>query len=243
MGRAGLLTGDRVAARIRKGKEGAGTMGSGLAFVRQFRTGGDRNFGYLAADVESRKALVVDPSYAPESIAAFAAEHSYSITYVFCTHGHGDHVGGNPVIEGLTGRKALLFGDREVTTGTVIDDGARLPLGSLAVRIIHTPGHTDDSYCLHVGDALFTGDTLFVGKVGGTWSERDAEKEFLSLHEKLMKLQSETRVFPGHDYGTAPESTIGKERATNPFLLQPNLKSFKDLKSNWAEYKKKHGIA
>jgi glyoxylase-like metal-dependent hydrolase (beta-lactamase superfamily II) len=218
-------------------------MESHKIFVKQFRTGGDRNFGYLAAEVESRKALVIDPSYAPESIAAFASEHSYSIAYVFCTHGHSDHVEGNTVIKDLTGRKALLFGDREETTGTVIDDGARLPLGSLTVRIIHTPGHTDDSLCLHVGDALFTGDTLFVGKVGGTWSEGDAEREFLSLHEKLMKLRSETRVFPGHDYGTAPESTIGKERATNPFLLQPDLKSFKDLKSNWAEYKKKHGIA
>jgi hydroxyacylglutathione hydrolase len=217
-------------------------MESRKLFVRQFRTGGDRNFGYLAAEIESGKALVVDPSYAPESIAAFAGEHSYSITYVVCTHGHGDHVEGNAAIEGLTGRKALLFGDREEITGTVIGDGAGLPLGSLEVRIIHTPGHTDDSLCLHVGDALFTGDTLFVGKVGGTWSEGDAEKEYISLHEKLMKLRPETRVYPGHDYGTAPVSTIGEEKATNPFLLQPDMKSFKELKANWADYKKKHGI-
>ena len=127
-------------------------------------------------------------------------------------------------------------------TATVIGDGASLPLGDHEVRIIHTPGHTDDSLCLHVGDALFTGDTLFVGKVGGTWSEEDSGKEYVSLHEKLMQLPKETRVFPGHDYGTAPESTIGEERAKNPFLLQPDLKSFKDLKANWGEYKKKHGI-
>lgn len=212
-------------------------------FVKQFRTGGDRNFGYLAADGESRKALVVDPSYSPDLIASFAAEHSYTIAYVFCTHGHGDHTEGNRSIEDLTGRKALLHGDREDSTGTVVDDGAVFPLGSLSARIIHTPGHTDDSLCLHVGDALFTGDTLFVGKVGGTWTDGDAGREYASLHEKLMKLPGETRVFPGHDYGTAPESTIDEERATNPFLLQPDLKSFKDLKANWGEYKKKHGIS
>ena len=109
--------------------------------------------------------------------------------------------------------------------------------------ILHTPGHTEDSICLYVGDAVFTGDTLFVGKIGGTGFGRQARTEYESLHQKLMTLPDDTRVFPGHNYGAAPESTIGHERQTNPFLLQPNFEAFVHLKKNWTAYKKEHGIA
>jgi hypothetical protein len=63
------------------------------------------------------------------------------------------------------------------------------------------------------------------------------------LHGKLLQLPDETRVFPGHDVGVQPQSTVAHERETNPFLLQPDLNSFVDLKENWAEYKREHGIA
>ena len=124
-----------------------------------------------------------------------------------------------------------------------MEGGAIFPVGDLSLRILHTPGHTPDSICLLVEDALFTGDTLFVGKVGGTDLGEGAKQEYGSLHEVLMKLPDDTRVFPGHDVGIASESTIGQERETNPFLLRPDLESFLDLKRHWAEYKKEHGIA
>jgi len=108
---------------------------------------------------------------------------------------------------------------------------------------LHTPGHTPDSICLYVGDAVITGDTLFVGKVGGTDLGNGAKTEYDSLHEKLLILPDDTRVFPGHDYGTAPQSTIANERETNPFLAQPNFSAFVGLKQNWAAYKEEHGIA
>ena len=109
--------------------------------------------------------------------------------------------------------------------------------------VLHTPGHTEDSICLYVGDAVFTGDTLFVGKIGGTDFGAQARAEYESLHQKLLVLPDTTRVFPGHHYGTAPESTIGHERRTNPFLIQPDFETFVDLKRNWTAYKKAHGIA
>lgn len=115
-------------------------------------------------------------------------------------------------------------------------------MGNLEIRIIHTPGHTKDSICIYIGDGVFTGDTLFVGKVGGTDFGSQAEAEYNSLHKKLLTLPDSTRVFPGHDYGTSPESTILRERQTNPFLLRPDIESFIELKRNWTEYKKKHGI-
>lgn len=212
-------------------------------FVKQFRVGGDRNFGYLVADQETRTAAVIDPAFSPEMIVDFANEQGYEIEYIFNTHNHYDHTNGNPTIERLTGKKALLLGDTDPTTGLAVEDGAKLPLGNLTLTILHTPGHTPDAVCLVVEDAVFTGDTLFVGKVGGTDLGAGAKAEYHALHEKLLTLPGQTRVFPGHDYGTAPQSTIAKERETNPFLTQPDFEAFVHLKENWAAYKKEHGIA
>lgn len=211
--------------------------------VKQFLTGGDRNYGYLIADEATRKAAIIDPSYAPETIHDFAQENGYQVAYIFCTHDHGDHTNGNKKISKLTGKSALLFGDTDPETAIKIEDGAELPLGELTITIIHTPGHTSDSICLYIDDALFTGDTLFVGKVGGTDLGAGATAEYNSLHDKLMVLPGDTRVFPGHNVGVTTESTIAHERETNPFLLQPNLDAFVDLKRNWAAYKQEHGIA
>ena len=212
-------------------------------YLKQFRTGGDRNFGYLVADEMCMQAFVVDPSNNPAMIIDDAHEQGFTILYIFCTHGHYDHVNGNEEISRLTGLTPLLYGSVCPKTGLKVEDGALFPLGDLKVRVIHTPGHTEDSMCLCAGDALFTGDTLFVGKVGGTGFGADAEEEYRSLHEKLMALPDHTRVFPGHDYGIAPHSTIGNEKKTNPFLIQPDIDAFIDLKKNWAAYKKAHGIA
>ena len=211
--------------------------------VEQFRTGGDRNFGYLVADEPSGDALVIDPSYNPGMIVRFAAQRGFVIRSVFCTHGHHDHTNGNELIHRLTGITPLLYLDRCPRTGIRVEDGAIFPLGSLEACILHTPGHTPDSIALSIGDALFTGDTLFSGKVGGTSSEAEARDEYNSLHRKLMVLGDETRVFPGHDYGVVPVSTILREKTSNPFLLQADFTAFFALKQNWAAYKKAHGIA
>ncbi|NTV02617.1 MAG: MBL fold metallo-hydrolase [Chlorobiaceae bacterium] len=211
--------------------------------VEQFRTGGDRNFGYLCIDVETGSAFAVDPSNSPAMLAGFAAGKGWQVRYAFSTHGHQDHCNGNEEFERLTGVRVLLFGDRCPATGDSVADGAEFLLGSSRFRIIQTPGHTDDSICILCADALFTGDTLFVGKVGGTWSDDDARLEYRSLHERLMCLPEGTKVYPGHDYGASPISTVGHEKRTNPFLLQPDVEAFIDLKRNWAAYKKAHGIS
>ncbi|NTU44941.1 MAG: MBL fold metallo-hydrolase [Chlorobiaceae bacterium] len=211
--------------------------------AEQFRTGGDRNFGYLVADEVSGEALVIDASFDPSSIVRFAEEHGFVIRYVFSTHGHDDHTNGNGAIRRLTGIVPLLYGDTCPRTGVRVEDAACFSLGTLEARILYTPGHTPDSICILVGDALFTGDTLFTGKVGGTVTRAQALEEYNSLHEKLLCLPDTTKVWPGHDYGNAPHSSIGIERRSNPFLLQPDFNAFLALKHNWAEYKKMHGIA
>lgn len=211
--------------------------------VEQFRTGGDRNFGYLCIDEAAGEAFAIDPSYSPAMLAGYAADRGLRVRYAFCTHGHQDHCNGNREFERLTGTRVLMFGDPDPETGAAVSDGALFPLGGAGLQIIHTPGHTEDSICILCAGALFTGDTLFVGKVGGTWDDRDSRTEYRSLHERLMILPDETVVYPGHDYGVSPVSTIGREKRTNPFILQPDEEAFIDLKANWAAYKKKHGIS
>ena len=211
--------------------------------VHQIQTGGDRNFAYLVGDESTRRAAVIDPSYTPRAVVQAAQENGLTIVRAFCTHDHHDHTNGNAEFERLTGIRPLLFGDTDPETGRTVEDGASFPLGELTIRIVHTPGHTADSICLHIGDAVFTGDTLFVGKVGGTDLGVGARTEYDSLHDKLLTLPGETRVFPGHDVGVEPESTIQHERETNPFLLRPDVGSFIELKRNWAAYKEEHGIA
>ena len=89
---------------------------------------------------------------------------------------------------------------------------------------------------------FITGDILFVGKVGGTDLGDGARREYDSLHNKLMTLPDHIEVWPGHDFGTAPSSTIGNERRTNPFLQQKSFEDFVHLKAHWIQYKREHGL-
>ncbi|RMF54680.1 MAG: MBL fold metallo-hydrolase [Calditrichaeota bacterium] len=203
--------------------------------------GGDRNFAYVVGDEKEKVCAIIDPSYHPEKAEHVALQNNFSIMYVLNTHLHSDHTNGNAYFENKYGLKALHFGAK-TNSGEIIEDGSVLPLGKLTIKVIHTPGHTPDSVCYLINDALFTGDTMFVGKIGGTDFGENARLEYDSLHQKLMTLPDHIRVFPGHNYGVSPTSTIGHERRTNPFLIQPDFEHFLDLKMNWAEYKKKHGI-
>jgi hydroxyacylglutathione hydrolase len=204
----------------------------------QIKTGGDRNFAYLVGDKKSGQAAIADPSYNPDMALELAAEHGLVVKYLINTHDHSDHTNGNDSI--ITKTNAQLINSKTV-------DGTIIAMGETRLKVIHTPGHTPDCICILVTapdevPKLITGDTLFVGKVGGTGYGEDAQAEYDSLHQKLMTLEPETEVWPGHDYGTAPSSTIGHEKESNPFILQQSFEDFIDLKRNWAEYKQKHGI-
>ena len=98
--------------------------------------------------------------------------------------------------------------------------------------------------CVWVENKLLTGDILFVGKIGGTgpyFPGSDPRQQWDSLH-RLMGLDRSTEVWPGHDYGVEPSSTIGAEIDTNPFLMMKTYEEFLYLKEHWAEYKKTHNI-
>ncbi|MFH0778287.1 MAG: MBL fold metallo-hydrolase [Candidatus Eisenbacteria bacterium] len=208
----------------------------------QVRTGGDRNFSYLVADDEMRTGIVVDPSFDCEELAAKLKAYGLTIKYIVNTHSHADHMAGNVSLQKETNAQIVMHVTSKAKHDVSVRDGDVLKFGSLGATVAHTPGHTPDSICILVGGKLITGDTLFVGKVGGTDFGEGARSEYESLKRKLMSLPDETEVWPGHDYGTAASSTIGHERTSNPFLLRSDYRGFLELKKNWPEYKKIHGI-
>lgn len=208
----------------------------------QIPMGGDRNFAYLVGDEGSRRAAVVDPAYSPDKVVDRAEALGLTVAYLLNTHGHHDHAGGNDRV--LQRTQARLLTSRNEEAG----DGCTLSLGSVVLTFLHTPGHTPDCLCVLAKGPegpgkLVTGDTLFVGKVGGTGYGDDARAEYESLHRLLRDLPEETEVWPGHDVGVSPSSTIGEERRSNPFLLRETFEDFVELKRNWLAFKEKHGIA
>jgi glyoxylase-like metal-dependent hydrolase (beta-lactamase superfamily II) len=208
--------------------------------LEQITTAGDRNFGYLLADPAARAALVIDPSGAPDTFVARLDQLGCELKWVICTHHHYDHTDGARDLHIRYAAPVALHESHP--SDFPLTDGQTLALGSLTIAVIHTPGHTGDSICLYLPGAVFTGDTLFVGKVGGTDFAEGARAQYHSLHQKLMVLPDETVVYPGHDVGIRPVSTIRDERAQNPFLLQPDFEKFVHLKRNWLKYKAEHGI-
>jgi len=208
----------------------------------QIKVGGDRNFSYLIGDEKRGIAAVVDPSFAPERILEIAQNHHLRTIYVINTHSHTDHTNGNHYLKTKTGAKVLGYEGRGLDLDLGIKDGDAIELGTLKLNIIHTSGHTEDSICILVEDKLLTGDTLFVGKVGGTDYGSGARKQYESLHKKLLVLDDAVKIYPGHDYGVKPFSTIGEEKRSNPFLLQSSFEDFLELKKNWLQYKRIHGI-
>ncbi len=207
----------------------------------QIDAGGDRNFAYLIADREGGVAAVFDPPPDPERYSSLIDEHKLTVEYIVITHGHSDHSWGMLPAQKKFGGKTVGHSSMLQPLDVKVDDGDTLPLGDIELQFIYTPGHSDDHVCVVCGSHAITGDTLFVGKVGGTDLGSGAKREWESLH-KLMKLPDTMNVWPGHNFGVAPTSTIGHEKKTNPFLLQPTLEAFIDLKTNWLDYKRKHGI-
>ena len=201
------------------------------------------NFAYLVID--GGQAAVVDPGEA-EPIEAALARESVQLVAVWATHHHPDHVGGLAALAAKRPGLEVVAGevDAEKFAGVTrrLKDGEVFPFGSLQVRAIHNPGHTLGAISFVVGDAVFTGDTLFGGGCG-----RVFEGDAAMMHASLMKLAAlppETRVYFGHEYtesnlkfaaAVEPDnpdiatraaelvtpstpSTIALERATNPFL-------------------------
>jgi glyoxylase-like metal-dependent hydrolase (beta-lactamase superfamily II) len=175
---------------------------------------------YLVADEPGGHAVLVDTGGPSEPILAKIDEWSLTVTHALCTHHHGDHVSNNALYRGKLGCKVCghakeshLFGELDAE----ISGGDEIRSGGLHIRCLHVPGHTLGQLAYVINEqAVFTGDTLFRGAIGGTrGSGHTCYGEIKhSIMEVLMKLPREMAVYPGH---TDP-TTIGEEWEQNPFI-------------------------
>ncbi|MFH1290687.1 MAG: MBL fold metallo-hydrolase [Nanoarchaeota archaeon] len=177
------------------------------------------NFSYIIADPQTKEAAVVDPGFEHEKILNKAKEQNLKITKILLTHAHFDHTTDLPALEKATKAEIYIHEkepfDLKLKTKKV-KDGDIIPLGSLKIEVIHTPGHTQGGVCFLIGKKLITGDTLFVNSMGRT-DLGGNEKEMFESLKKLSELPDNTEVYPGHDYG-GKKSTIKQEKENNPFM-------------------------
>ena len=198
--------------------------------VFQFRVGPMENFGYLVEDEKSKLALAIDSGWEIEPFLKIASSEGMRVKYVCATHRHYDHVKTMGPLALALGATTVAFETSDANPKLKVRDGDVLSLGGSEVRVIHTPGHTEDSVCYYDGEHLFTGDTLFIEAWGRTDLRGGSPKAmFTSLHDVIMKLPRSTVVYPGHDYGTVPFRSLGSESRKNPALRAKTLGEFQGL--------------
>ncbi len=191
-----------------------------------------RNFAYIIGDEATRDAAVIDPGYNVEKILQQVQQLNVNVKYIVNTHSHGDHTSGNAKLKEKTHARIVAHTKSPRPKDIAVKDQDTLQLGKLTVRVIHTPGHTPDGICLLVDNKLVTGDTLFVGECGRTdLAGSSAEDMYHSLFDKILTLDDSVEVYPGHDYGNKPSSTIGHERKTNYTLEKRTLEEFIEFMS------------
>ena len=186
--------------------------------IKQIAVGYMDNFSYLIGCENTRMALVIDPGSKVERLVAIAEKENLEIVTIVNTHGHGDHTAGNAKLKSLTGATIIIHtldGDRYAAADVLLSDEKTLQLGDIIFDVIHTPGHTPGGICLYAQGNLFTGDTLFVGDSGRTDLAGGDRPTLGKSIRRLMELPDETVVWPGHDYGPTPSSTLGWEKRNN----------------------------
>ena len=195
-------------------------------------------FCYLIGDRNSKTCALIDPAFETDRILEKAGETDFRVTHIINTHAHSDHTAGNQAIKAATGAKILLHeldagqlekflnktfsrvlgGKGSPKPDVLLKDNDTIKIGDSGLRVLHTPGHTPGGVCLYTQGNVFTGDTLFVGAVGRTDLPGGSMKILLtSIQEKIYTLPEDTIVWPGHDYGPFPSSTVQQEKDTNPF--------------------------
>jgi glyoxylase-like metal-dependent hydrolase (beta-lactamase superfamily II) len=180
--------------------------------------------GYLFFLEDGRTAALVDPAGYPANLLRAIAQGPYALRYILITHKHADHCdAGADIARAFPDARIVMHAADAHALGASLErrilpvaDNDALPFGDDAeIRMLHTPGHTDGSSCFLFRSALFSGDTLFAGSVGGAYGDASTYADILSsVRFKLFSLSDTTVVMPGH----GPPTTIAEEKAHNPFF-------------------------
>jgi len=208
-------------------------------YIEQMKVGYMDVFCYIVACPVKKEALVIDPAGNEEDIVERIDQNEFVLKYIVNTHGHADHTCGNARMKELTGAEIIMHEEDDRLFNSpegqimarqlgfalsphadiFVKDGDDITVGEITLKVLHTPGHSPGGICLLGDGNLFTGDTLFVGGIGRTDLPGASLTQFMnSINKKLLTLPTETIVWPGHDYGDKPSSTIGIEKWSNPFL-------------------------
>ena len=194
-------------------------------YVRQLKLGPMENFVYLVGAEGARETALIDPAWDVEAALAAAEEDGRAVTHALVSHHHFDHVNGLPMVLEKGGIRVFAHRSdvprlapelqREVSA---VEAGTAVEVGPLRIAAMHTPGHTPGSTCWHAGEGLFAGDTVFVNACGRCdLAGGDPEQMFQSL-KRVSELPGEVRLYPGHDYGDVPVSSVARERERNPYF-------------------------
>lgn len=196
-------------------------------------------FCYLIYDEDTLDGVLLDPAGDEDHLLDLLREKNIRLRYIVNTHGHPDHTCGNARLKKETGARIVMHAlddeffrspeavmmsrmmgfDASPPADVRVQDGDELTFGGVTMRFLHTPGHTPGACCILVEDNLFTGDTLFVGAVGRTDLPGASFEQLLeSLRAKILPLPPETIIWPGHDYGDRPWSTVRDEAENNPYI-------------------------
>lgn len=188
---------------------------------------------FIVWDDSSREAIVIDPGDEPDRILSFIKENNLKVRYIVCTHAHFDHVGALPELKVHTGapvavheaEKEIYEGARDMAAFFGYDieklpepdiylrDNDLINMGSVQLRVLHTPGHSPGGLCLYGNGVIFTGDTIFAGSVGRTDFYGGDINQLKHSFKRILSLPPDTKILPGHGPGT----TVDEEKRENPF--------------------------
>ena len=202
---------------------------------RQLFDSASSTYTYLLASRVGGEALLLDPVLEKtDRYLKLLEELNLKLVKVVDTHVHADHVTAMGALRDKTSCVTVMGEQSPVDVVSMrVSDGERVTIEGLSMTAMHTPGHTDDSYCFRMDDRVFTGDTLLIRGTGRTdFQNGDAGQQYDSLFDGVLKLPESTLVYPAHDYKGDTVSTIGEEKSSNPRLQVAGRAEYIELMAN-----------
>ena len=189
-------------------------------FFKQIKVGMMENFSYIIGDYG--EAAIVDPGWEYKRLIEACENENLKIKKILLTHAHYDHSKDIKKIVKETGAEVCTHELENLKDKNYqirnIKDGDKINIGKTDIQVIETPGHSPGSVCFLFNKKLLTGDALFVGAIGRVDLPGSSEEDMKKSLKKLSELDNNIEVYPGHDYGEKPSSTIGYEKEHNPFM-------------------------